>query len=491
MPRSLPAICGTAHLALCHPEGHQETPILRTTLCPGRNYPDAQDTEIRGYLDGTVKFERNVATQYHVRIGCESSKPDQGRYEVLRVLQRWGLGSIPRSARIHTATLRLTQENISTFPHRHPLLWPVDIYLHGVNKPWGPGRGGIKQDNQSKPEAGDAWWLAARHGELAWQVPGCGFASDTDPGADRGAEPLAVARLESSRDDLVLGGPGLAAHVQRQLEAGQPLSVLLKASDALEARPGSLRAFYSCDFGDDISPLRRPQLDITWSARAIHVESKFYVLQPGSSVVWTPQIPPAPDNGTAVAVALTSTSPGVLEPTIHAPRALSPDGSPLSVRIACDGCPVPAGEILTIPLLETWTPDVVRPQDLPVRFELTSPSGRTLQRLARHVPPFTFVGEFRPDELGLWRYTWQSMPDRRFPPHLGAGYFTVIHNQGEAHRQALRDMVETALLTAAESQSLLDKLRLHYRLTLLVPELQTAQLEAELARVAATLRELG
>jgi len=487
LPEPFQAVCGTAHFALCRPGGVHETPPLRTMLRAGIGYSGVWDTEIRGYLDGTVKLERNVATQYHVRIGCESSKPDHGRYEVMRLLQRWDLSSIPPFARVHTATLTLVQEDITRFPHRHPLVWPVDIYLYQVRRPWGPGRGGINQDNQSAPEAGDAWWLQARHGEESWRAPGCGFASDTDADADRGAEPLASDRLISTGQDLVLGGPRLASHVEQMLREGRPLDLLLKAGDALEARPGSIRAFYSRELGDDICPRKRPCLEVTWSAQAAYVESKPFVLEPGTAIVWSPGVPAEALADARTCVSWTAINAAALEPAIDVIAASEPGPAPVSVRISAEGFRLRAGETLSIPILETWTPDVSSPQALEVAFELTSPSGRTIDRIAQHVPPFTFSGEIRPDELGLWRYSWRTCPDRRFPDHTGSGAFTVVPGEGEAYAAALRDMVEGALFESEAPTSLADRRRLHYRLSLLVPELRAAGSTDLLSKVGAVL----
>src|SRR5688572_33435233 len=77
----IPPVCGKLILAACRAGGPIETPRLGTVLRAGSGYRGMEDTEIRGFLDGGVKFERNVATQYHVRIGCEAS----GRSEERRV----------------------------------------------------------------------------------------------------------------------------------------------------------------------------------------------------------------------------------------------------------------------------------------------------------------------------------------------------------------------------------------------------------------------
>src|SRR5688572_3715210 len=286
----IPPVCGKLILAACRAGGPIETPRLGTVLRAGSGYRGMEDTEIRGFLDGGVKFERNVATQYHVRIGCEASGAVAGRSEVMRVLQRWDLSPIPACASIAAARLVLRQEDITRFPHRQPLRWPVTFYLHEVKKDWGPGRGGVDRDNVSKPEPGDAWWLEARAGELAWQVPGCGFASDTDPRADRAGEALAAGTIHGPGDDLVFTGPRLARHVERATRAGGRLDFLVAASPADETLPGSIKAFYSRDYGDDSNPILRPRLELEWTSRADWVEEKVFVLEPGGTALVRPEI---------------------------------------------------------------------------------------------------------------------------------------------------------------------------------------------------------
>ena len=483
---------GSVTVAACHPAGPAITPPLLTVLRAGFHYQGMFDTEIRGFLDGTVKLERNVATQYHVRIGCEGSKPDRGRYEVMRVLQRWDLSSLPHFARVLSARLVLSQEDLAGFPARHPQRWPADFLLHDVRKPWGPGRGGVGRDNVSRPEPGDAWWLEARAGELAWQVPGCGFGTDGDPRADRGNSPLAAARLPSASAELVFSGPSLARHVEATIAGRRSLDLLIAASPADEALPGSIKAFFSREYGDDRSPWLRPRLEIEWSAPALWIEERAFVLEPGGSTSWRPAHSLESTEGVTLAASVrlddASAAGGAILPVAFAGEtplevpARGPLGADVHLRLTTAVAPVPAGERAAFSLLETWSPAVPRPDDLVFRFRFFAPSGRSFEAGARHAGDRRYVCEIEPDEMGVWTYSWSTTPDTRFLPHVGGGRFTVTRAaSADAHAAALRRFAERALAGAGHPLDLVARRRLHFRLTALQRE------ATEVMRTAASL----
>lgn len=454
--------------AILHRDGPLRTPVLATVLRRSEKRPHVADTEIRGFLDGTVKFRRNVATQYHVRVGCESSKPEKGRYEVMRLLLRWDLGGIPAGATIHEAALKLVQEDTTSFPHRQPLLWPVDLHLHATRKRWGPGLGGTRRDNQSDPEPGDAWWLAAREGEEPWSVPGCGLASDTDPRADRGAAILCAARLSSPTQPLLFTGPALAAEIERCVGAGVPLDLLVKATDELEARPGSVRAFYSSELGPDALSPRRPSLTVRWSAPAARVEQHPVILLPGEQL----ELPLPREAEPCSVLAARRASSGPIENESDA-VAVAMEG-PRLLATSTHPC-VSLGEPHHFALLETWAPDVAAEGKLVVHIELVSPSGRHAGLTTRPAAGFQHEADLELDELGLWRLDWSTTPDRRFPAHRGNGFVLVKAGDGNAARAALAKAAEKAMGEIAGATSLLERRQLHFRLT---------RLGAELARVA-------
>lgn len=473
--------------------------MIHTVFQSGLVYRGMADVELRGLLDGTAKLERNVATQYHVRAGCEGSKPTRGQYEVMRVLQRWDIRALPSFASVHAARLILVQEDTSGFPHRHPPRWPVDFYLHDTRKAWGPGRGGTRGDNQSPPEPGDAWWLEAKAGELRWSEAGSGFASDEDPNADRGGHPLAAARLCGPRETLVLTGPRFADHIEGVLRRGGALDLLLKAADMDEAWPGSVKTFYSSEYGDDLTPVRRPRLEIEWSAPAAWSEVRPFVLEPGSSVTYSLADAVREGKTQTLAASITLESDGRCEaraavlsvdPEVHA-LGWTPDGgeagaqgAPVPLEVPVRGAPGPsfqiqlttairpvtAGERVTIRILETWCPDVRSPEELTIHFRFTAPSGRIIELPSRSAGGFEHVGELCPDEMGVWSYAWRTRPDARFPEQVGSGRFSVVRAPGELHVEALRGFTDAALRDGGLPRSLVERRRTHFRLTALLRE---------------------
>jgi len=479
---SVPATTGTLIVAACHPAGAIVSPVLKTVFRRGLFYGGMEDVELRGFLDGTVKFERNVATQYHVRVGCEGSKPDRGRYEVMRLLQRWDTTALPPSAQVRGARLVLCQEDIAGFPHRHPLRWPVDFYLYAVKKPWNPGRGGSRRDNVSSPEPGDAWWLEAKAGELKWAEAGCGFGADNDAQADRKQHPLASCRLGSVDEDLIFSGSRLARHIEKAAQEGSGLDLLIAAGPADEALPGSTRAFYSAEFGDDLNPQRRPRLEVEWCSPARWVEEHPFVLGPGETIAFRPQsgtVLPEPatlcasvdvDSVSGMAPAADVLGWNVSNAPESAgllPLAVPLLGSPgrgFEIRLSTALHPIAAGDEVSIRILETWMPSVRRPEELAVPFWFTAPSGRKLAHAAVHEGDFLYACRFRPDEMGVWSYAWTTRPDRRFRPQTGGGRFTVVRSEGRKHEEALRSFVESALDDSQRERGLLARRRSHFRL---------------------------
>jgi hypothetical protein len=171
------ASSGTVTIAACHPDGPELSPVIHTSLRKSTVYRDMHDVEIRGFHAGKIKFLRNVATQYHVRVGYENMSHTRGHFELMRVLQQWSLSAFPASASVRTTRLVLHQEDHRTERHYWPLHWPVTFYLYEVKRDWQSGRGGVDHDNLSPPEVGDAWWLESRAGEEMWREPGCGYGS--------------------------------------------------------------------------------------------------------------------------------------------------------------------------------------------------------------------------------------------------------------------------------------------------------------------------
>ena len=504
----LAASTGILTLAACHPSGPELSPRLRTVFRAGRFYDDMQDVEIRGLPGGRVRYIRNVATQYHVRVGCESTGHKRGTYEVMRLLHRWNLAALPEGASVESARLVLRQEDTTSFPHFSPLRWPTTFYLYPVKKPWHPGRGGVDGDNLSRPEPGDVWWLEAKAGELSWHEPGCGYGSDQDPEADRGEQPLASARLCSPQDDLVFTGPRLATHVEEALASDKTLNLLITASQEDELLHGSVKCFFSRESGEDNNPESRPRLELEWRARALWAESHPFVIEPGTSCIVRPSSCPSHVDAVTLCASMSLSDPEdsrpCLEPEVYAldwrrpgdngresgalqkPLTLPSWGSigeDFRVCLSTAVRPVEAGGEFVANLHQTWIPSAGEPEALIVEFTFAAPSGRMFKQAARHRGEHRYECRFRPDELGLWSYSWSTQPDERFPAQRGTGYFTTVRGPAAPHRQVLETLATATLEDVRHARSIVDRRRCHHRLTAWKREIHNFQLD-ELRRGA-------
>ena len=481
-------ICG------CSPEATTLGPLLTTRLRRCRHFAGMEDVEIRGLPGGEVKFVRNVATQYHVRIGCERQGPTKGRFEIMRVLQRWDVSSLPAGARVRGARLTLFQEDTSSFPGYVPLRWPTTFYLYLVRREWGGGRGGVLRDNLSPPEPGATWWHEARAGSESWRESGCGFASDTDPDADREAHPLAAAAVTNGAEPMVFSGPRLAAAIEYAASSGESFDVLVKASSEDERRPGSVKCFYSAEFGDDTSAEHRPELSIEWQAPTLWAQEHPIVLEPGTACSFPVETEDLANVSTLAAVVDLPETEGAIVPelewiptdesfipgaSLFAPRHL--DATPAastSIRVTTAVTPIALGQVFRADILQTWTPVVALPEDLSLIYQFTAPSTRSMVRRAEYRGEGTYGVEFIADELGVWRYRWRTRPDAEYDEQAGEGLFTVVRSPFEQHAAALLALVPAAVQEASGTRGYAGRCRQIHRLTALQDEFHRASLEA-------------
>src|SRR5690606_23755161 len=187
---------------------------------------------------------------------------------------------------------------------------PLDLLLYEVLKDWTPGEGGVGRNNFSAPASGEVWWNEARRDSVPWGLPGAGFASDVDPGADTPTAALAIAGYRPEDSTVALESGALARYVQGRVAVGEPLLLLLKLSDYLEDTEGSIIPLYSSSHGDSRNAACRPRLVLEWSAPGSSRElERLVVLEYGRSLT-LPRIPAPgltavsatflPDAGTAV-----------------------------------------------------------------------------------------------------------------------------------------------------------------------------------------------
>jgi hypothetical protein len=140
---------------------------------------------------------------------------------------------------------------------------------------------------------------------------------------------------------------------------------------------------------------------------------------------------------------------------------------------------VKVGETISMGILETWAPAARRPESLPVSFRFQAPSQRSFELQGRHVGEHRYEVQFRPDELGLWTYSWWTRPDTRFEEQTGGGFFTVVRNAGDLHTGALRALVEGAIEEASRSSGILARRRSHFRLASLQREIRASLTEEQ------------
>jgi hypothetical protein len=149
-------------------------------------------------------------------------------------------------------------------------------------------------------------------------------------------------------------------------------------------------------------------------------------------------------------------------------------GPGFEIRVSSAVRPIPAGDDISIGILETWAPSSKQPEDLQVLFFFVAPSGRSLERNASYEGAFRYACRFRPDEMGIWSYSWETRPDARFKVQRGGGHFTVVRGDtGQAHEAALRSFTEAALGDALSMKGLVTRRRTHFRLIRAQREIQS------------------
>ncbi len=381
------------------------------------NYSGMEDNDIRGFLDGVYKEGWNQVSQVHLRLGRRGRNPAFGEYELFRNLQRWADLPVPRLAVVEDATIELSLESGPPYP--------VDIAVYAVHKDWNPGGGGVNNDNNGPPKDGEVWWLDAKYDELAWSRPGAGHASDHDPRADTGAEPLAISRYTPDAPGKVsFASSRLTHYINAQIHAGEPVLLLYKLTDVYEDSPGSVLEIWSANAGVDGSE-RRPSLQLRWHSAlpTVGVESPV-ALESGRYRV----LPNVATGGERIAVTLFSADTTLLaaegtgacggQPFVeyrpaasdHAWRELSAfqvvRDEIVDLRISATVSPVPLGQSFAAEIRDTWVPQGA-PENRSVVFEFHSPNGAQIAVNADYIGDFRWRASFEPDALGQWAYQWR------------------------------------------------------------------------------------
>jgi hypothetical protein len=455
----LPGVRGTLRVSL-HPLPAAETPAARparrseaaggvsssvrhrTTFVNGPDGTWMEDNDIRGYLDGTFKYAWNQPGQVHVRIGRRGDAPRYGEHELFRVLYRWDPVALAPGARVLDARFVVTAESSPDAALR--------FFLYRVQHDWNPGHGGTRHDNVSPPVPGEVWWNEASHTYRPWSLPGAGYAAE-GADADTAPMPLADALLPAHGREIVLNSPTLTDYLDARVAARQPLLFLLKLADYQEDQPGTFSALYSGDHGDSRNVARRPRLELEWEGpipnpaleRALFLEHG-RVLQLGR---W-------PLHGPHVLAASFESLPGYTAPAIEvrtSRHGASADWSPLTVPRVVEGeavelrllaavDPIRLGAPFYAELHDTWVRSGP-PETQRVPWTFLSPTGATHEVLATYAGAHRWTVEFRPDELGAWRYAWsQRFTDT--PYRSAEGRFDVIADDPATVERGLADLLE-------------------------------------------------
>jgi hypothetical protein len=419
-----------------------------------------EDTDIRGYLDGKVKYPYNQGTSYHMRVGRRYGGPSRARrFELKRGLVRWALPELPPEARIVSAKASFW---IEAFMVDSPLagddpLQPLHLYAYPTDVNWVAGAGGIDKDDLSRAAPGEASWMEARVDEESWPAPGALEPNDEDPLVRYKFGPVALGTI--TRDDtmLTIGGPKLARYVSESSDRGS-VDLLLKLDDQEEDRWGTETGILSSNFGDDKDVVsKRPRLEIevelpypvltieddfVLEAGMAHVTS--VIEHPGRTVLLAAAIEPAERIPPAAFVRggdrEVSVEDAEWEP-LDSPIVRRWDWS--QVMVSSPRHRVGWGENFVLEILETWVQPGPRVEQAP-EMVLIAPSGRLLKIDADSVSRQRYRVEFRPDEFGLWRYGWtfRPRPNRPLGGHQGEGVFYLGQATGTAEAEMLEDLAD-------------------------------------------------
>lgn len=412
-----------------------------------------EDTDIRGFRDGTVKYDYNQGTAYHLRVGRRYGGLYNGQLELKRSLIRWRLPSLPPRAHVSAARVSLY---IEAFLLNSPLAGggltkPLHLFAYPADSGWAAGAGGRTRNDFSSAAPGEATWTEARSGEVAWAEPGALRA---------GTEPVGLGLLARGDSSLVMEGPRLTEYVQWSYSRNRALDLLFKLEDEEEDRFGTELGIFSSQFGDNRDAFsRRPCLDMTVELpgpASSYTEN--FVLEPGMAHVSAV----FKHEAGRVLLAAETDDGGSLEremvgPAIFArggPSDLPPDSAewkrlwhPIAVdwdwsqfKVSVPPNLVSWGDTFSVNLLETWVQPGPREKQTP-ELALVAPSGAVHRVRGRATAGLRYEMKFRPMELGLWRYGWsfRPTPTRPLGGHEGEGVFYVMPSFGHDGLRRLKE----------------------------------------------------
>lgn len=431
-------------------EGDGEVKVRYSLRTP---FAAVEDTDIRGYRDGTVKYDYNQGTAYHLRVGRRYGGLHNGQLELKRSLIRWRLPFLPPSA--HVSAVRVSLY-IEAFQLDSPLAGgglaePLHLLVYPADSGWAAGAGGVKRNDFSSAAPGEATWTEARAGELAWAEPGALHA---------GTEPVGLGLLTRGDRSVVIEGSRLTEYVQQSYSRNRALELLLKLEDEEEDRFGTELGILSSQFGDDGDAFsRRPRLDMTVELPGpASSYAEGFVLEPGMAHVSAifrheaERVLLAAETGGGVGTEREMVAPAIF--VRGGPSELPPDSAgwkrlwhPIAVdwdwsqfRVSVPPNTVSWGDTLSVNVLETWVRPGPRDKQTP-ELALIAPSGAVHRVKGRPTTGLRYEMQFRPTELGLWRYGWsfRPTPTRPLGGHEGEGVFYVMPAYGQGGLKRLEE----------------------------------------------------
>lgn len=413
----LPGVKGLLRISTFGQEAVTTSPgTHRSVYVNGRDYRGLEDNDLRGFVDGGFSWAWNQATQMHVRLGRTDywNPPRYGEHELFRTLQRWSDIQLPPHTEVLSAQLELV---VDQGPN-----WPVRVLLYEVRKDWGPGSGGIYNNNISVPKDGEVWWNDAFFGETPWGLPGAGLASRDHPEGDTDVMPLADALYHPGESRLLFTSDELASYIARRVNAGKPLLFLLKACDHHEDLPGSMLELCSGDYGDAYNTRLRPCLTLEWKSHAeVERFEEPIFLEYGRRYYCRPD---GLNGGRMAAVSFWSQD-GYEIPSVatrdsdDADSYQVPIGKPFEVKqgivelqVTAAHEPVLLGSAFEAELSETWV-IAAPPEQQTVAWVFISPTGKKHKVVSEYQGRFRWRVQFNPDEIGRWRFYWRHRLDER------------------------------------------------------------------------------
>jgi len=460
------SVCGNLQINFIETETVSEdsakNPVYASIFARNSRYLGVEDNDLRGYLDGSFKEGWNQVSQSHLRLGRRGRNPAFGELELFRNLQRWADLPLPSAVEILDANIRLTLESGPPFD--------VDIAVYSVLKDWNPGNGGINEDNNSPPALGEAWWRDAKYGEVPWSKAGVGYASDTDPGADTPAQPLAVTRyLQGQSKQLVFASDNLTRYVGSNIKAGQPVLLLYKLLDVYEDSPGSVLEIWSSNYGVEGST-RRPRLSVRWrSTNVVSGNTYALALEPGRAI----KIPSITVGGRRTIVSAYTPDADIVdhgkilkcsqEPYVEY-RTSGTDENWVSVgdqaeinaetidlRVSAVTRPVPLGDAFVSEIRDTWVVSGA-PEDNMIYWEFESPDGRRIHVTSDYAGDYTWRVSLNTDAIGRWQYKWwHSLSGSRLESEMQ--HFDVIAWKPRTVTNGLISLKEAILASGAVPKS--------------------------------------